>query len=148
MEDDNPFTQDEGKQPPRTTGEPGSDSKNMGMLCHLLSLTGLVTGGLGAFLAPLILWLVKKDDDPFIDACGKEAVNFNLAVLIASFVLGVLVVVSTFLTVILIGFLLLPLAGLAIAALWIYWFVFTIIAAIDCSKGTVYRYPLTLRFIK
>ena len=59
---------------PETPPEVSKDAKNMGMLCHLL---GLLTN----FLGPLILWIVKKDDDPFIDDQGKEALNTDLRLL-------------------------------------------------------------------
>ena len=47
------------------TGVTSQDARNMAMLCHLL---GLLTN----FLGPLILWLIKKDSEPYIDEQGKE----------------------------------------------------------------------------
>jgi len=61
--------------PPQDTQKPGQNARNMAMLCHLL---GLFTG----FVGPLILWLLKKDEDPFIDRQGKEALNFQITVVI------------------------------------------------------------------
>jgi uncharacterized Tic20 family protein len=58
--------------------ETSQDAKNMGMLCHLL---GLLT----SFVGPLILWLIQKDKMPFVDHQGKEALNFQITVLIAYF---------------------------------------------------------------
>ncbi len=99
----------------------------MGMLCHLL---GLLTN----FLGPLILWLLKKDDDPFIDRQGKESLNFKLTVLIASIVSGLLMVVC-------IGVIL-------AAAVGIMDVVFSIMGCVSASKGQDYRYPVSIRLIK
>src|SRR4051794_22840279 len=57
---------------------PTKDAVTMGMLCHLL---GIFTG----FLGPLIIWLLKKDEHPFIDDQGKEALNFQIVAMLATF---------------------------------------------------------------
>jgi len=103
------------------------DSNTMAMLCHLL---GIFTWFLGA----LIIWLVKKDTDPFVDDQGKEALNWQITMVIAWFV-GVLT------SCIFIGFLIL-------AAAWILDIVFCIMGAVAASKGTKYRYPICIRLIK
>jgi hypothetical protein len=107
--------------------EVGKDAMNMAMLAHLLAI---FTG----FLGPLIIWLIKKDDTPFVDRHGKEALNFQLTVLIAMFVSGLL-------TMACIGIALLPIV-------WVTDIIFCIIAAIKASKGEEYRYPIALRLIK
>ncbi len=117
---------------PETTGpgqtqEVSQNAKNMALLCHLL-------GFFTCFIGPLVLWLIKKDDDPFIDQQGKEALNFQITVTIASIVAG-------FLTVICIGAILLPLIG-------ILDLIFVIMACVASSKGEAYRYPVSIRLIK
>lgn len=107
--------------------EVSKDSMNMAMLAHLLAI---FTG----FLGPLIIWLIKKDDAPFVDRHGKEALNFQLTILIAMFISGIL-------TFACIGFVLMPIV-------WVVDLIFCIIAAIKASKGEEYRYPLTLRLVK
>ena len=52
----------------------------MGMLCHLLALVQFL--GIPGFVGALAIWLIKREEHPFIDRCGKEAVNFQLSVLI------------------------------------------------------------------
>ena len=106
----------------------------MGMLCHLLSLAGIVIPVVGNIVGPLVIWLMKKEQSAFVDANGKESLNFQITVLIA-------VVVSFLLCFVLIGLLLLP--AVSIAAI-----VFAIIAGIKASNGEVYRYPVCIRFIK
>ncbi len=105
----------------------------MGMLCHLLALSGLIIP-LGNVLGPLVIWLMKKDSDPYVDEQGKESVNFQISVAIYMFV-------SLLLMMIVIGFFLIFVV--AIGSL-----VLTIIGAIKASKGEPWRYPLTLRLIK
>jgi hypothetical protein len=65
---------DEG--PPLERFEPTSEDKNLAMFCHL---GGWLTG----FLVPLIIWLIQKDKSRFVDDQGKEALNFQLTLLIA-----------------------------------------------------------------
>ncbi|HEX8341713.1 MAG TPA: DUF4870 domain-containing protein [Tepidisphaeraceae bacterium] len=121
-----------------SSSAPGSieldkDARLWGMLAHLSSLVGLVIP-FGSFIGPLTVWLIKKNEIPFADEQGKESLNFQLTVLIA-------LVVSFVLMFVLIGFILLPLVG--IAAL-----VFIIIASVKANNGEHYRYPVSIRFIK
>ena len=44
---------------------------------------------LTGFIGPLIFYLVKKDEDPFVADQSREALNFNLSILIYSIGLGV-----------------------------------------------------------
>ncbi len=110
---------------------PSAESRNWAMAAHLSSLVMVV--GVPSLVGPLVVWLIKKDQDPFVDDQAKEALNFNLSVLIYAIVAGV----SIFF---LIGFVLLPVVAVG-------WLVLTILAAMEASKGNAYRYPLTLRLI-
>ena len=105
---------------------PSSDDKNIATITHL-------GGILFSFIPALIVWLLKKDDSEYIAAQAKEALNFQITVLLAQFVAGVLIFI-------LVGFLLL-------AIIWVINVVLCIIAAISTSKGENYRYPFTLRLI-
>jgi uncharacterized protein len=116
---------------PGTTGNmylgpvPDQDARTMGMLCHLL---GIFTG----FIGPLIIWLIKKDSSPFVDDQGKEALNFQIIALIATFCC-------------LLGFCFAP---LLIAAVQVTRIVFCIIATVQANQGVAYRYPLPFRLIR
>ncbi|WP_255595397.1 DUF4870 domain-containing protein [Lysobacter sp. BMK333-48F3] len=112
--------------------EISQDEKTWGMLAHLSTLVGLIVP-FGSVLGPLVVWLIKKDTMPFAAEQGKEALNFNITVLIAF-------IVSAILTIVLIGFLLMLVVGLA-------WLVLTILAALSANKGEAYRYPMTLRLV-
>ena len=106
---------------------PSNDDRNLAMLAHLL---GIVSGFIGA----LIIWLIKKDQSAFIDEQGKEALNFQITVLIGFVGVWILMFV-------LIGMLLMPL-------LLIVNLVFCILAAVAVSKGQHYKYPFAIRLLK
>ena len=106
---------------------PDSDSRTMAMLCHLL---GILTGPIG----PLVVWLLKKDTSPFVDDQGKEALNFQITVLIGWVIAGV----TTFICI---G----PLIALAV---FVVNLIFCIMGAMKANSGIAYRYPLNIRFIK
>jgi uncharacterized Tic20 family protein len=108
------------------------------MIAHLSALIGLVTGM--SFLGPLVVYLVKKDEDPYIREQAAEALNFNLSVLIYGFVLGLATVI---LLVVLVGLLLIP----VLIAGAIAWLILVIMGAVKAGRGEPFRYPLTLRFV-
>jgi uncharacterized protein len=109
------------------------DVRNWAMICHLAGLAGLLVP-FGNVLGPLIVWAIKKDDHPFIDDQGKEALNFQLT-------MTILLITSALLVVILVGFLLL-------AVLCIFTLIMIIVAAIKANDGIKFRYPLTIRFFQ
>jgi uncharacterized Tic20 family protein len=102
--------------------------------CHASALLGVFLHFPGHLLGPLIVWLAKRDDSPEIDAHGKEALNFQISMLIYT-------LISAVFCLVLIGF-------VFIAILWVLNAVFVIIAAIQASDGKFYRYPMTIRFIQ
>ncbi|MCP3980944.1 MAG: DUF4870 domain-containing protein [bacterium] len=102
--------------------------------CHLIPLAGLLFNGIGFVLGPLIIWLIKREDHPFIDEQGKEALNFQITMFIAA-------MISIPLMFVLIGFVLL-LVVLVVDV------VLAIIAAIKANEGESYRYPFAIRLIQ
>jgi uncharacterized Tic20 family protein len=110
-----------------------SEVRTWCVICHLSALAGFFIPALGHIFGPLIVWLIKRGDSPEIDAHGKEALNFQLSMLIYNVVAGVL-------CLLLVGFVLL-------AILHILNVVFVIIAALKAGEGRIYRYPLTIRLI-
>lgn len=107
------------------------DDKTFGMLAHLL-------GAFTVFVGPLIIWMIKKEDSPFVEDQGKEAVNFQITIAIAyavAMVLGVIPFVAC-------------LTALLFPAIWIAGVVFSIMACLKANEGELYRYPYTLRLIK
>ena len=104
--------------------EVSQDSRNLGMLCHLLGLFTL-------FLCPLIIWLLKNDD-PFVDSQGKEALNFQLSVFLGLMISSIIFCV----------------APVTIPVIMVLDVIFSIIACVKASKGEDYRYPLCIRLVK
>jgi len=112
---------------------PDKDERTWGMLCHLSAFSAYFIPFAG-ILAPLIIWLIKKDEMPFVDDQGKESLNYQLTLFVA-------VVISIMLCVIFIGFLML-------AFLAVYNIIILIVASIKANDGIYFRYPHTIRFLK
>lgn len=106
--------------------EVSSNDKNLAVLTHL-------SGILFSFIPSLIVWLLKKETSPYVADQAREALNFQITLLIAY-------VVSYILIFILIGFLLMGI-------IWLANIILCILAAVAASKGENYRYPFTLRLI-
>ncbi|MFC4386913.1 DUF4870 domain-containing protein [Gracilibacillus marinus] len=104
-----------------------SDERLFAMLLYVLSLFFPV-------LAPLLIWLLKRDQSDFIDYHGKEYFNFLISFTIYGIISGILVII-------LIGFVLLGIISILLL-------VFTIIAAVKAYQGERYRIPMVIRFIK
>jgi uncharacterized protein len=107
---------------------PSSDDKNIAMLTHL-------SGPFFHVIVPLVVWLVFKDreDKQYVVREAKEALNFQITIVLAYFIGGIL-------SIILIG-------GLIIFLAWLANLVFSIVAALKVSSDGSYRYPYTLRLI-
>jgi len=118
---------------PPAAGTPGNEEKQWALFAHLSALIGYVIP-FGSIIGPLIIWQVKKNEMPFVDDQGKEALNFQITMAIAAIVCIVLMLV-------LIGFLLIWIVG-------ILDLIFIVIAAIAANNGQAYRYPFNLRLIK
>ena len=121
------------KVPFTTPMDPSKKENDWAMITHLSGLCSAI--GIPSFIGPLICWLIKKDEYPKVDFAGKEALNFQLSILIVQ-------LVSIPLTFIVgLGFVTFSIA--AIGGL-----VYTIIAAVSASKGEDYAYPFNFRMIK
>lgn len=104
--------------------QPSSDERIFAILCHILTL-------FTSIIAPLIIYLLKKDESEYVSEHAKESLNFQIT----------LAIISIILTITLIGVLL----------LWVVYLIdviFVIIATIKASDNKIYRYPLTIRLIK
>lgn len=107
-------------------GNIDANDRNIAVLTHI--------GGIFfSFIPSLVVWLLKKDDSAYLGTQAREALNFQITMVIAYMVAGVLAWV-------LIGFLLYPI-------LWVANLVLCILAATKVSKGEDYQYPFALRLI-
>ena len=117
--------------------EVAKEERDLALLMHLLAF---FTG----FVGPLILWIIKKDESPFLDQHGKGALNFQISFLLYSFSIAVTIFVLMILTWgfgILLGF---PVA-LLLGALYL---VGCIMAAMQGNRGEPCKYPLTIPFLR
>jgi uncharacterized Tic20 family protein len=115
------------------TGVPTQDERTWGMVAHLAAL-GFFIVPFGNIIGPLVVWLAKRDHSAFVAMHAKEALNFNITILIGGLVCLVLLAFSI---------------GILFGALlFVFWLVLTIIAALKANEGAAYRYPFTLRLVK
>jgi len=126
-------------QQPEVSKEVNKDARTWAMVCHLVGLVGLPLPVVGNIVTPLIIWQIKKDDFPFVDEQGKEAVNFQISMSLYGIVGSVACLITC------VGAVLIP---FLVGAVYIVDFVFLLIAAVKANNGHHYRYPLTIRFIK
>ncbi len=112
--------------------------RNIAVLCHLSAIAGFVFP-FGNVIAPLIIWLMKREESLFIDDHGKEAVNFQISVWIYLIASGILVLIA-------IGIPLL--SAVILFAVILFAIVAVITAAVRASRGQEYRYPLAIRLLK
>jgi len=126
---------------PMTPSAPREQRTGM-VLAHLLGLL-LIFGVLTGTIAALVYWLVTKDDNskPFVQDQAKEALNFQLNVLLGCAALFMVSLVLSVVLIGLLGFALFPLVILVAL-------VFSIIGAVKANDGELYRYPLIYRFIQ
>jgi uncharacterized Tic20 family protein len=112
---------------PAPAGAITSDDRTMALLAHLLAI-------FVGFFGPLIIWLIKKDQSPFVDEHGKEALNFQISM----FIYWIVAFISL---LVLIGLVLIPI-------LFLMQIILPIMAAVAANRGDSYRYPLTIRLIR
>lgn len=116
------------------------DDKLFGMLCHLSSFSTILIP-MGFILGPLIIWLIKKDSSAFVNDQGKEALNFQISMIVYGIAGSI---ICAILMLVVIGFILLILLWIGIGLLWL---IMTIIASVRAYEGQTFRYPITIRFI-
>jgi hypothetical protein len=141
-----------------------------GTLCHLSTLLWIPLACLTFFsipayfpflhiLAPLVLWQLKKSQHPFIDAQGKESLNFAISLTIYGVIGGIVALVLSF-VVCAISLLANPLQGVELlyipiaifSVLWLLLIIgqlsLVIFAAIKAFRGEIYKYPYTIRYLQ
>ena len=120
--------------PPPSHGVVSGSNAEDRTLALLTHLSGILFG----FVVPLIMWLVHKDrsDKDFLNDHAKEALNFNITLLIVYAGLFVLTIIT------------LGLASPLYFLVWVVSIVFFIIAGMKANNNEMYRYPFALRLIK
>ena len=142
--------------------------KNIATFIHLSTFTRFLIP-LGNFIGPIILWITNKDKSEFIDTHGKQAINFQISILLYTIILGTLTVpffiFKLFNSIDFIDFNgfhnfhinigkpspLLYIGG-ALGGLMILAFIIELAiivrASLKARDGEVYHYPLTINFLK
>ena len=107
--------------------QPASNDNTIAALTH--------AGGIFfTFFPSLIVWLVYKDKSAFVEDQAKEALNFQISMMIGYFISFILIFV---------------LIGIVIIwVLVILDIIFCIIGAVKSSSGERFRYPFAIRLIK
>ena len=116
-----------GPVPPVLPSAASPDEKTIAIVMHLLCLIGF------PIIGPRVVWLVKKDESPYLDGQGRELLNFQISFAIYGFVAFMLVFL-------LIGIVLLPAVGLTALVL-------IIIGLVKAAEGKIYRFPFSIRFL-
>jgi len=112
-----------------------ADERTFAMFMHLSLLAHTVLTMI-AIIAPIIMWNIKKNESPFLDDHGREAINFQISLLLYSVLTIPIGIITCGL-----GFFVLP------VGIYILGLIGMILAAVAANRGEFYRYPMTLRFI-
>lgn len=145
-----------------------NQEKNIATFIHLSTFSRFVIP-LGNYIGPALLWMLYKDKSDFVDAHGKQAINFQISILLYTIIIGMLALPVIFFTVLghvnvfdmpsldtiqfrwAPSFYLLILIG-GIVTLFIMAFLFelicVIIASLKARDGLLYKYPITINFLK
>ena len=118
------------------------DERTYAMFMHLSLLAHMVLTII-AIAVPIIMWASKKDRSPFLDDHGREAINFQISLIIWSVLLPILAALIGVLTCGVGLILLIPAAILP----YILGLIGMIQATVAANRGEFYRYPMTFRFL-
>jgi uncharacterized Tic20 family protein len=112
--------------------------------CHVSAFAGLLAPGIGNVVGPLVVWLLKKAENPAVDRHGRESLNFQISMSIYAFVGSFACGIIAFLTC---GIGIFLIYAVAIA-FYIANIAMPILGALRASEGGFYEYPFNLRLIK
>ena len=109
------------------------EERQWAMFAHLGTFSSMFVP-LGNFIAPIVVWQMKKHESDFVVEQAKESLNFQITLILYF-------IISIPLCFIIIGFFL-------IFALVIFGLIMVIVAGIKANDGMDFCYPMTLRLIK
>ena len=104
------------------------------VLTHLSQLLDFVSG-IGGFIVPLILWMVKKDEVYGMDTHGKAILNFRISMFL--YILLCIPLILFF-----------GLGILGFIVIGVFYLVFPIVNAVRASQNELPTYPLSIQFIR
>ncbi len=114
---------------------PTAEERNLAMMAQIFGLAGYVTG-FGQIVCPLVLWIIKREESPFVAFHALQTALFHIALAVAAIVIGV---VGGVLMIVGVGFLILifGLGGLLIGG-----FILNLMGCFAAHRGEWSRYPL------
>lgn len=116
-----------------TTGDDvSSDERTWAILVHASAFAGFFVP-FGNILGPLVVWLIKREESQFVDANGKQALNFQMT-------WTAIIVFALLSLVVGVGLVLVPIVALA-------WVILVVLATVRASENEVYDYPLTVDLV-
>lgn len=134
-----------------------NSERSMAMICHLAFLITFFGSNLLAIIVLLVIWLMHKNDSPFVDRHGREALNLQITIFGISILIGIFMAIWAVLIMIpaseadhanIIGiFAAMWLPLLFLGLLFLVYAVLSIIAAIRARDGEDYQYPFVLRLL-
>lgn len=137
------------------------NEKTTAALLHLSAFAKYLIPFAG-IVAPLIIWQTKKHQSDYIDATGKSVINFHLSILVYSFIIAIIIAIL-FLgniinyieleraggEIIPVNLITIGIVSLIFLGIWtIIEFILIIVGSVKANEGVIYRYPLTISFIK
>ena len=137
------------------------NEKTTAALLHLSAFAKYLIPFAG-IVAPLIIWQTKKHESDYIDATGKSVINFHLSILVYSFIIAVVIAVLFLGTIINyieleraggdivpVNLITIGIVSLVFLGIWtLIELILIILGSVKANEGIIYRYPLTITFIK
>lgn len=134
-----------GSGPPPPALALDGDTRGWAVAAHLSAFVGAWV--FLAFIGPLVVWIVGRERHPFVDHHAKEALNFNLTLLLIGAVAAVVGIVGGVLTLGLALIVIIPIGIILAIVLGLLWIILPIVAAVKAWDGEGYRYPICIRFV-
>lgn len=139
--------------------------KTWGMIVHLSALAQFIFHFFGLIIGPLIVWLIKKNNMPFVDEQGRESLNFNISMTLYALIIGVGASLMPFsflrfnfhyiapieingVWISMLSSAYMIFLSIIFIALFLFWLINIIRAAISANKGIRFKYPLTIHFLE
>ena len=129
--------------------QPTREERNMAMYVHASTFVGLVIP-FGNLIGPLIIWLMKREESPFVDGHGRTALNFqiSLSIYVPISIIPAFAIIGATASFGIVILVLVVVGILIMLGLIVLNLVMTIIAIVKASEGKKYKYPLAIPFFK
>ncbi|MDC7993848.1 DUF4870 domain-containing protein [Altibacter sp. HG106] len=148
---------------------PSKNDKNVAALMHISTFLKYFFP-FGNFIAPLILWTIHKDK-PFVHEHGRQAINFQLSILLYTVAIGLLCLpFFVFFAVDFVSlvetlehhvhrvgymdvrnlsgyFILFGIVALLLFGIFVFELYAVVSATVQANRGGRYQYPLSISFI-